>query len=132
MGVWISLLVILGSATLARADALPDFAGRLEAAALERTRHRVIYDGSYAAIAYPRRKGGTGFGGVDYVADGVSYWVEVGSDLTLWSSGHAAVEEHSVTDGDIRNGGNRPLFMRMVKNAFKKGLLCLSGDGSET
>jgi uncharacterized protein YijF (DUF1287 family) len=53
MRLWISLLVILATAPFARADALPAFAERLEAAALERIRHRVIYDGSYVAIAYP-------------------------------------------------------------------------------
>ncbi|MDD9926667.1 MAG: DUF1287 domain-containing protein [Rhodospirillaceae bacterium] len=50
---WITLLVILGGAGVARADALPAFADRLEAVALERTRHRVVYDGAYVAIAYP-------------------------------------------------------------------------------
>ncbi len=48
-----TMLMILASAGLARADAPPAFAERLEAAALERTQHRVVYDGSYVAIAYP-------------------------------------------------------------------------------
>lgn len=50
---WISILLILASASFARADGMPAFAERLEAAALGRTEHFVIYDGSYVAIAYP-------------------------------------------------------------------------------
>ena len=47
------MLVLLAGAGFARADAPPAFADRLEAAALERTRHHVVYDGAYVAIAYP-------------------------------------------------------------------------------
>ena len=50
MRFWISLLLLLAGTGLARAEA--GFAERLEAA-LARTEQRVIYDGSYVAIAYP-------------------------------------------------------------------------------
>ena len=53
MRVWISLLVLLAATSLARAEPAPGFAEELEAAAIERTRHFVIYDGSYVPIAYP-------------------------------------------------------------------------------
>ncbi len=53
MRYWLPLLVLLAAASVARADPVPDFASHLEAAALERTQHFVIYDGSYVAIAYP-------------------------------------------------------------------------------
>ena len=53
MKILICLLLILASTSLAQAEAVPRFAERLEAAALDRTRQFVIYDGSYVAIAYP-------------------------------------------------------------------------------
>ena len=53
MRFWISLLILLAATSLARAEPGLSFAERLEAAALERTRHFVVYDGAYVAIAYP-------------------------------------------------------------------------------
>ena len=47
---WIIPLVVLLTVTHAAAE---DFGTRLARAALERTRHRVSYDGSYFRIAYP-------------------------------------------------------------------------------
>jgi len=42
-----------GSYTFARTDAAGDWAARLVDAAIERTEHRVRYDGSYRSIEYP-------------------------------------------------------------------------------
>ena len=52
----------------------------------------------YPAIEYPRRKFGAGTGGVDYTADGVTYHVETGTTLVVWSAGHPFVEPFSVID----------------------------------
>jgi uncharacterized protein YijF (DUF1287 family) len=46
-------LALLLAPPPARADPSLSFAARLNAAALERTRHRVIYDPAYVRLAYP-------------------------------------------------------------------------------
>ena len=51
------VVALVAFAQTSRADELTstqrDFAGRLVAAALERTKHRVVYDPAYVKIAYP-------------------------------------------------------------------------------
>ncbi len=49
----LSFLIVLIGLTDAVADAPAPFSARLEAAALARTAHRVVYDGAYRTIAYP-------------------------------------------------------------------------------
>ncbi|NNC88216.1 MAG: hypothetical protein HKN82_07125 [Akkermansiaceae bacterium] len=61
---------------------------------------RLVNDGGtdYPALAYPRRKNGTGTPGVDYSADGITYRVLTSEDLLTWSGGVSRVEFFSVTD----------------------------------
>lgn len=51
--VFIAVLVLPAMAAAQRAGEPQDFSNKLVQAALERTRHEVVYDGSYFSIAYP-------------------------------------------------------------------------------
>ena len=53
MRLLLSMVFLLMGLGAASADAPEPFSARLEAAALARTKHQVVYDGAYVAIAYP-------------------------------------------------------------------------------
>jgi len=53
MRLFLSFVIVVMGLGVAAADAPEPFSARLEAAALARTKHQVVYDGAYVAIAYP-------------------------------------------------------------------------------
>jgi hypothetical protein len=70
-------------------------------------------DRVYLVIEYRRIKGGRGRAGVDYIANGLRYTVEVSADAVNWESGVDKVALAFVISGG--SGNTETVGIRMVE-----------------